>query len=339
MRVPTLRRLALFGLGALGTLAVIGVSAGQGLAATQLSTPGTPVASSITTTSVTFSWTASSGAVANYTVQVIDPVGSPWRVLATTGATSYTHSGLTPDTVYTYRVIANPANWGYTTSNPSAPLYVTTAPLPDSVPPTKPGKPNAYQLTTVAATITFEPSTDNNRVAGYWVQRQVNGVWTDWATNNIATVYLFNLAPSTSYTVVVVAFDPNGNRSQRSDPLTFTTRATQPNPTCTIQLIAYATQYQAVVRVENMTAATVLENWTVTFTLPADHTTAYAFSSIISRSGTVGTLAPMAFNSRIGPGGSATFGFLASRPATSPLPSNFRLNSGGASWACTPTPF
>ena len=31
--------------------------------------------------------------------------------------------------------------------------------------------------------------------------------------------------------VAVVAFDPNGNRSPRSNPLTFTTRQTQPVPT------------------------------------------------------------------------------------------------------------
>ena len=45
-----------------------------------------------------------------------------------------------------------------------------------------------------------------------WAQRQINGVWTDLATNNITTIYLRDLTPSTTYTFAIVAFDPNGNR-------------------------------------------------------------------------------------------------------------------------------
>jgi hypothetical protein len=335
MSVSTLRRLAIFGLGALGLLAAVGVPAGYALAATPLPPPGTPVSSSITTTSATFAWTPSSGPVANYTVQVIDPVGTPWRFLATTGATSYTHSGLTPDTVYTYRVIANPADSGSTASSPSGHLYVRTAPLPDSVPPTTPGVPRAFPVSTVSATITFTGSTDNNRVAGFWVQRQVGGVWTDWATNNIPTVYLNGLTPNTSYTVVAVAFDANGNRSGRSAPHTFTTRATQPNPTCNVQVLAFGQSMLLTFTVENMTAATVVEHWTVTFTMPTDQVVAYAFNVSVGRSGSLATLTPLVYLTRIGPGGTATFGLNATRPAGSPLPSGYTLNASAGVWPCT----
>jgi chitodextrinase len=293
------------------------------------------VASQITTTSARFSWTASTGPVANYTVQVIDGNLVPWHDLATTSSTTYTHTGLNPDTVYIYRVIANPRSGsGYTASEPSAALYVTTAPLPDSQPPTKPGTPRA-SASTIAVTITFDASTDNNRVAGYWVQRQVNGVWTDWSTNNITTVYLRDLTPNTSYTVVVVAFDPNGNRSVRSDPLTFSTRPTQPSPTCKVQLITFGTQYLLNVSIENMTAATVLANWTFTFTMPAAHTLNYIFNATLARSGDRATASPAWYNATIGPGGSATFGLNAVYPAGSPLPSGFTLNGGGGSFPCT----
>ena len=337
MSVSTIRRLAIFGLGALGLLGAVGVSAGPALAATQLPTPGTPVSSSITTTSATFSWTPSSGPVANYTVQVIDPVGTPWRNLATVASTSYTHAGLTPDTVYTYRIIANPADASYSASNPSGPLYVRTVPPPDSVPPTTPGLPRAFPVSTISATITFAGSTDNNRVAGYWVQRQVNGVWTDWATNSVATVYLNGLTPNTSYTVVVLAFDANGNRSPRSEPLTLTTRPTLPNPTCKVQVIAFGQSFLLNFTIENMTAATIVENWTVTFTMPVDHVIQYSFNATITRSGTVATATPQWYNARIGPGGTATFGLNASRPTGSPLPSGFTLNASAGVWPCTTT--
>jgi chitodextrinase len=333
MTLSTLpRRLAILATSALGVL----VAAGPVHAATQLPTPGTPVATNVTTTSVRFSWTPSSAPVANYTVETIDVVGSPWHFLASTSATTYTHANLVPDSVYEYRVIANPVSGsGDTASNPSALLWVRTAPLPDSVPPTQPGVPRAYPVTTVSATLTFDFSTDNNRVDAYWAQRQVNGVWTDWATNNITTVYLRDLTPDTSYTVVVVAVDANGNRSPRSDPLTFTTRVTQPAPTCRAQLVAYPEQYQAVLSIENMTAATVVENWTVTFTFPAGQTIAYSFSATTTRNGTVGTVTPMSYLARIGPGGTAFFGFLANRPAGSPLPSGFTLNASAGVFGCT----
>jgi mannan endo-1,4-beta-mannosidase len=274
--------------------------------------------------------------VASYTVQTIDVVGSPWRDLATTSATVYTHANLMPDSVYEYRVVANPTGGGgYLASNPSALLWVRTAPPPDSVPPTRPGVPRAFPVSTISATLTFDFSTDNHRVDAYWAQRQVNGVWTDWATNSVTTVYLRDLAPNTSYTVVVVAVDANGNRSPRSEPLTFTTRALQPSPTCQVQLLAFGQQYLANVTIENMTAATIVENWTVTFTFPDGQTIGYNFNATVTRNGTAGTATPQWYLARIGPGGTATFGFQATRPGNSPLPSGFSLNTGAGVFACT----
>lgn len=318
---------------AVGVLAAIAVPAGAAAADTPLPTPGTPVSGAVTTTSITLSWAASAGPVANYTVQVIDGALVPWHDLATTTATSFTHSGLTPDTVYEYRVIANPvAGSGYLVSGPSGYIAVTTAPLPDPVPPTTPGTPTVYSVSTVAATLNFAASTDNNRVAGYVAQVLAGGVWTDAVTNNITTVYLRNLTPNTSYTVAVVAFDPNGNRSPRSNPLTFTTRQLQPQPTCKVQLVTFYQGYILNVTVENMTASTVLTNWTISFNLPAAHSVGYPFNSTLTRIGDHATLAPAPYNATIAPGGTATVGFSATYPAGSPLPSGFQLN--GAT-ACT----
>lgn len=319
-------RMRLAGL-AIGVLAAIAVPANPAGADAPLPTPGTPVATQVTTTSVILSWAASSGPVANYTVQVIDGSLVPWHDLATTTATSFTHSGLSPDKVYEYRVIANPlAGSGYTVSSPSGYIAVTTAPLPDSIPPSTPGTPSAYTVSTTAATLTFAPSTDNNRVAGYVAQLLVNGAWADTATNNITTIYLRNLTPDTSYTVAVVAFDPNGNRSPRSNQLTFTTRQIQPQPTCKTQIVTFGQQYNLTVTIENMTASTVLTNWAITFTLPAAHAVGYTFSTTLTRNGDLATLRPLSYNATIGPGGTASVGLNATYPVGSPLPSGFQLN-------------
>lgn len=331
MSVSILRRLAILVTVVSSALVV----AAPAHAATPLPMPGTPVATNVTTTSVSFSWTPSAGPVADYTIQTIDRVGIPWRFLATTSGTAYTHANLNPDAVYEYRVIANPvAGSDHTASNPTPLLWVRTRPLPDSVPPTQPGVPRAFPVNTIAATLTFGFSTDNNRVDAYWAQRQVDGVWTDWATNNITTVYLRNLTPDTTYTVAVVAVDANGNRSPRSAPLTFTTRALQPAPTCRVQLLAFGQQYQANVTIENMTAATVVENWTVTFTFPEGQTIMYSFSATITRNGTVGTATPQSYIARVGPGGTASFGFAANNTTGSPLPSGFTLNSSAGTFPC-----
>jgi chitodextrinase len=339
MNVPTRRRAALAALGALTVLVGFGLSVAPAQAATPLPTPGTPVATNVTTTSLTFSWSASAGPVRNYTIQVIDGPLVPWHTLATTNATSYTHANLAPDTVYEYRVVANPRSGsGYTASNPSGILFARTAPLPDTIPPTKPGTPFAYQVSTTAATLNFAGSTDNVRVAGYVAQRQVNGVWTDWASNDITTIYLRDLTPNTSYTVVVVAFDPNGNRSPRSDPLTFTTRATAPAPACRVQRLVFGQAYLLNVTVENMTTATVLENWTFTFTLPAAHTITTIFNVTLARTGDAATATPAIWFNRISPGGSAVFGIGASYPVGSPLPGGFAVTSPGTGpFACTLT--
>ena len=328
------RRLAVVVAGLLGLVGALAVP-GPALASTPLPTPGTPVASAVTTTSVAFSWSPSAGPVASYTIQVIDGF-VPWRDLDTTTATNYTHDDLTPDTVYRYRVIAEPQpGSGHTESAPSEILWVRTDPLPDSVPPTAPGQPFATNVTINRATIHFPASTDNNRVAGYWVQRQVNGVWTDWATNNITTVYLNDLTPDTSYTVVVVAFDANGNRSAQSPPFTFTTRELEPEPTCEVNIIDFSYGYILTVRVENMTEDTVVEDWTVTFTLPEVHGFS-TFNSVIDRDGDQATLAKALPSSpALPPDSFTTVGGQGSYPTGSPLPSGFVLNSSAANYPCT----
>lgn len=199
----------------------------------------------------------------------------------------------------------------------------------DTVAPTKPAPPTVSPIGTVTATIHTGGSTDNDRVAGYSVQRQVNGVWTDWTSTLLDPTYAYlqPLTPGTTYTAVVVAFDPAGNRSQRSDPVTFTTAA-MALPTCRVVRQTISPDvYVLNVFVENMTAAMVLTDWTTTYTMPAAQSLAFAFSSNLSRSGDIAILRPMPNTAQIVPGMTAFFGLYANRPAGSPLPSGFVFSS------------
>ncbi|HEU5109869.1 MAG TPA: fibronectin type III domain-containing protein, partial [Micromonosporaceae bacterium] len=163
----------------------------------------------------------------------------------------------------------------------------------DTIAPTKPATPTANPISFTSATINTGGSTDNDRVAGYYVQRQVNGVWTDWSATLIEPTYAYvqPLTPGTTYTVAVVAFDPSGNRSPRSDAVTFTTPSA-PAPTCRVtrQDLGPQALFLTFI-VDNMTTATVT-NWTATLTLSAAHTVTYAFNAILSRSGDAASLRP-----------------------------------------------
>jgi hypothetical protein len=229
--------------------------------------------------------------------------------------------------VYIYSVVANPTpGSGYISSYPSPGLYVQTAPLVDTTPPTKPVAVSVTAIGPTYATVGSTMSTDNFMVAGYAVQRQVNGVWTDWATSTTTSIPLRQLAASTTYTVVVVAFDPAGNRSPRSDPVTFTTRPINAPPACRVQRqVLSSTIFILNMFVDNLTA-NVLSNWTLTFTMPAAQTVDGPFNSTIARNGDAATLTPMNFLSPLSTGNTAFLGFYANRPADSPLPSGFTLN-------------
>jgi hypothetical protein len=211
----------------------------------------------------------------------------------------------------------------------TVPGTALAATQPDTVPPTKPATPTASPIGIVTATVNTGGSTDNDRVAGYYVQRQVNGVWTDWSSTLIEPTYAYvqPLTPGTTYTVVVVAFDPSGNRSPRSDPVTFTTLA-RPAPTCGVVRQTVGPQIYIVnFFVENMTAAIVVTNWTATFTMPAAQTVIASFSSTLSRNGDVATLRPASNTALISPGMTGFFGLYANRPVGSPLPSGFTFTS------------
>jgi hypothetical protein len=201
----------------------------------------------------------------------------------------------------------------------------------DTTAPTKPATPIANPVTPVNATIRTGGSTDNDRVAGYVVQRQVNGVWTDWSSSNLepSIVYLQPLTPGTTYTVVAVAFDPAGNRSPRSNPLTLTTPS-QPAPNCRVLRQPLSEQiYHLTFFIDNLTVA-VVANWTATFTMPAAQTTIFIANATLTRSGDVATATPTPNTAVVNPGATVYFILRGSRPVGSPLPSGFTLNRPGA---------
>jgi chitodextrinase len=102
-----------------------------------------------------------------------------------------------------------------------------TPPTPDTQPPTAPSGLVATALSASQIRLTWNPATDNIGVAGYRVYR--NGGSTPIATVTSGASYTdASLAPATTYSYTVAAFDDAGNPSPPSALASATTQTTPP---------------------------------------------------------------------------------------------------------------
>jgi chitodextrinase len=178
------------------------------------SLPGSLNAATATQNSVTLTWSASTdnSGVSGYTVyNGSSSVGS-------TGATSFTVSGLTCGTNYTLSVDAYDA-----AGNRSAKASVGTAtaacPAADTTAPSAPTGLAVSSPTQTSITLSWNASTDSVGVAGYGRYR--NG---SLVSNGGGTSFTFGgLTCGTSYTLAVDAYDAAGNRSSASSLTASTT--------------------------------------------------------------------------------------------------------------------
>jgi chitodextrinase len=203
------------------------VSTTNGTDTTAPSVPSGLTSTSHDGDSVGLSWTASSDDVGVAGYQIL----RNGTQVATATATSYTDIELSPSTSYTYTVKAYDASGNVSAASSS--VSVTTASSTgDTAPPTTPTGLSSPSQAGTALDLSWTASTDDTSVAGYQIFRNGTLVGTTSAaqigTTNIPTPTLFTdtgLTASTSYTYTVKAFDPAGNLSAASAPITVTTAA------------------------------------------------------------------------------------------------------------------
>jgi chitodextrinase len=171
--------------------------------------PANLAATSKSQTSVTLSWSASSDnvAVTGYNVYR----GS--SIAGSTTATSYTVSGLSCGSSYTFAVEAKDAAGNL---SPRSTLTTTTAacssPGPDTTPPSVPGGLQTTAVTATSVAVSWTAASDNVAVAGYGLYRNGTSVGSTTQTS-----YSFGgLSCGNSYTLAVDAYDAAGNRSQQA---------------------------------------------------------------------------------------------------------------------------
>lgn len=184
------------------------------------SVPQYVTASSSSPTSANLSWAPSTDniEVSGYN---IDRNGSLVTTV-TASTTSYADSGLAPQTSYTYTVSAY--DEVDNTSGQSIPVTVTT-PAPDLTPPTVPQYLTPVAVSASEVYLTWQPSTDNVAVAGYYVYQDGSQI----ATTASSSYDVTGLTTSTTYEFAVRAYDTSNNVSAQ-DSAAATTLSYTPLP-------------------------------------------------------------------------------------------------------------
>jgi chitodextrinase len=139
--------------------------------------------------------------------------------VGTSATNSYSDSGLTASTQYTYTVSAYDAAGNNSAQSSSA--SATTQAGADTTPPSVPTNLAATEVSSSAINLTWTASTDNVGVTGYKIFRGGTQVGTS-ATNSYSDS---GLTASTQYTYTVSAYDAAGNNSAQSTSASATTQA------------------------------------------------------------------------------------------------------------------
>ncbi len=182
-------------------------------------------------TAVSLDWTASTDnvGIAGY---IIFRNG---HQVGTSFIPGYTDSGLAATSTYQYTVTAFDAAGNRSPVSPA--VAATTLTEPDTVAPTPPGDLKATNVRKTSVTLTWTFSRDNVGVTGYDVVRDGTVV-----ASVVDTAYTdAGLAPGSTHSYVVRAYDASNNASNNSNQVTVTTVAvvvppppttpTQPTPT------------------------------------------------------------------------------------------------------------
>ncbi len=179
-------------------------------------------ATAVLSTQINLAWTASTDnkGVVGYRVfrNGVQTSGTP-----TTN--SYSDTGLTASTAYTYTVQAVDAAGNV--SAQSAPASATTLPAGtlDTTAPSTPTNLTATAISSTQINLAWTASTDNVGVTGYKVFRGGTQVGTA-ATNSYSNT---GLTASTAYTYTVSAYDAAGNNSAQSASASATTQSASTN--------------------------------------------------------------------------------------------------------------
>ena len=271
-----------------------------------------------TSSSVSLSWTASTDnvGVTGYAVY-----RGTTKVATVTSGTSYTDTGLTAATAYSYHVTAQDAAGNVSASSATVTGTTASSGGGDTTAPSVPSGLTVTGTTSSSVSLSWTASTDNVGVTGYAVYRGATKV----ATVTSGTSYTdTGLAASTAYSYTVTAQDAAGNVSAASAAVTGTTAGSGGTGSsgCTAAYSVssdWGAGFNANVTVTN-TGTTATHSWKVTWTWAGNQTVTNMWNAGYTQSGKAVTANNAAYNNVIAPGGNTGFGFGASYSGTNAAP-------------------
>ena len=191
-------------------------------------------ATAVSPTQVSLGWTASTDnvGVSGYRVERCQGAScTNFAQVATPTATAHSDTGLSPSTVYRYRVRAVDAAGNLSTYSSIA--AATTPAILDTSPPSAPAGLTATAAGSSQVDLNWAASTDNVSVSGYRVERCQGAGCTNFAEVATPTATAYSdtgLSPSTTYRYQVRAVDPSGNLGEYSTAAEATTAVAPPTP-------------------------------------------------------------------------------------------------------------
>ncbi|MFL6605689.1 MAG: fibronectin type III domain-containing protein [Steroidobacteraceae bacterium] len=200
--------------------------------------PGAPTAlnaTAVSSTQVNVSWTAPTDnvGVTGYQLDRCSGSGcSTFAQIATPTATSYSDTGRTASTSYTYRVRATDANSNLSAySNPVATVSTPAGGSGDTQAPTAPTGLAVLAASSSEIDLKWGAATDNVGVSLYLVERCLTSSCTYSQIGTIAASPYFDATPLplTAYNYRVRAQDAATNNGPYSNVISITTPASSPD--------------------------------------------------------------------------------------------------------------
>lgn len=185
---------------------------------------------SVTSSTVTLSWTDGSFSEDGFSIELLD--GGTWSETGSVGqdTTTFTKTGLAASTSYTFRVV--PFN-EFGNSDPTNQVTATTSAA--SGIPAAPSNLTVTGVSEMTASLSWTDNSSNE--TGFSIERLQNGAWSqyDWRSANVTTFTAGGLPPSTAFTFRVRAYSGSGS-SAPSNEVTATTTASSGPPSAPTNL-------------------------------------------------------------------------------------------------------
>lgn len=300
---------------------------------------------SVTSTSVTLSWTAAKRGcceIVGYDIQGWRAYYDVGFIVQVGNVTTATIPNLGRTLQYSFSVSARDFQGRRSGQSNSVVAVLPNTDTGDTQPPSEPEDFALAGQTETTAQLSWSPSTDNVGVTGYDVYR-FDGLFVSTriatVTDTTVEVPIYN-GRNQFY---VRARDAAGNLSAVTNSVSVTGGTTLPTPPtppvttgppetpglCTVSYTTtseWSTGFVASVTIRNASPSTAIDGWTLTYAFGGDQQITSAWSAKVTQSGAEVTAQNLDWNRTIPAGGSVTFGMYGSYGASNAAPASFKLN-------------